>query len=88
MRVSCEVPREHCTQQLIDDIRLLGIEPIITPSIMRVVYEGTSMQLGEAIVERFKTVPCHGIVADYDKHDKEVLERRERKERQKRRKGR
>lgn len=84
MRVSCEVPRDQCSATLLEDLKQLGIEPIITPSIVRAVYEGTSVQLGEAIVARFKLEHCHGIVSYYDKAEVEAQKRTERKKRRRR----
>lgn len=83
MRVDCEALRNEHSGKLIDDLRLLGVEPIITSYVVRVVYEG-KVGVGMAIIERFKQEPDHGIVADYEKHDEEARKKAEREKRGKR----
>lgn len=79
MRVSCEAPMSSCSKSLIEDIRALGKEPIVTGCVVRAVYEGPDIALGEAIVERFKEEPHHGIVADYDEQEQKKIERKKRR---------
>lgn len=70
MRVSCEAPRETCSESLVEDITiLLGKEPIVTPTVVRAVYEGNDVSLGEAIIERFQKEVDYGVVADYEKKE-------------------
>lgn len=82
MRVTAEIPRKSAgADKLIEDIRALGLNPIVTPYVVRTVYEGTSLQLGEAIINRFELEPDHGIVSDYNKDEQEAKKRAERRRR-------
>lgn len=64
MRLSCEASAKDCTKTLVEDIRALGIEPIITTEVIRAVYEGDDEELGNAIIERFRAEAHYGFVAD------------------------
>lgn len=76
MRLTCEATRSSCSATLADDIRALGKEPIVTDTVVRAVYEGPDLVLGEAIIGRFKMEPHHGIVADYDEKEQRKLHKK------------
>lgn len=65
MRVSCSVPRRLATSTLEDNIRIIGLEPIVTPEIIRAVYEGDNVGLGEALIDMFSHQADHEITVDY-----------------------
>jgi len=54
MRVSCSSPIGPQSEQLIEQIKALGLQPIVTPILVRAVYEGSNRELGEKIVELFR----------------------------------
>lgn len=79
MRVSCSAPLSSCSKSLIEDIRALGKEPIVTGCVVRAVYEGPDVALGEAIVERFEKEPGNSCVADYEPKEQKKLEQRKKR---------
>lgn len=69
MRISCAAPRELVSDGLLAALKAWGIEPIITSTIIRVVYEGDDHKLGTKIVQRFMGEVNHDITVDYcDEH--------------------
>lgn len=66
MRVSCACPVELATSTLVDNLRGMGLHPIITTKVVRVVYEGPNRSLGEAIVELYAHEADHEITVSYN----------------------
>lgn len=65
MRVSCSVPVNLATSTLVDHIKVLGVHPIITSEVIRAVYEGDDVSIGEALIDMFSHECDHEIVVDY-----------------------
>lgn len=65
MRVSCSVPANMATSTLVPHIKTLGLEPIITSEVIRAVYEGNDVSIGEALIDMFSHEGDHHITADY-----------------------
>lgn len=81
MRVSCAVPVDMATSTLVEKLRAMGITPIITPSVIRAVYEGPDRGLGEAIVELYAHEADHTITVSYsDDEARRDLRKQARKE--------
>lgn len=76
MRVSCACPKETATSTLVDNLRRMGIQPIITNQVIRAVYEGPSHNIGEAIVEMFAHECDHEINVQYSDEEKKREERK------------
>lgn len=76
MRVSCSCPKKLATDTLVDRLRALGLQPIITTEVIRAVYEGDNRGLGEAIVEIYAHEADHDITVFYDKDEQRRSERR------------
>lgn len=76
MRVSCACPAKMATDTLVDRLRTLGLQPIVTSEVIRVVYEGPNKSLGEAIVEMYAHEADHEITVFYDKDEQRKSERR------------
>lgn len=64
MRVDCSSNRSTCTDGLLENIKALGLMPIVTPHVVRVVYDGPKNSLGESIIDLFEKEPDHDIVCD------------------------
>lgn len=65
VRVSCGVPIDKASPQLVSKIEELGIKPIITCIIVRAVYEGPDEALGRKIVELFQQENTEDIYYDF-----------------------
>lgn len=65
VRVSCGVPIEKASPQLVSKIKELGVQPIITCIIVRAVYEGPDEALGRKIVELFQQEDTEDIYYDF-----------------------
>lgn len=65
VRVSCGVPIDKASPQLVSKIKELGVKPIITCVIVRAVYEGPDEALGRKIVELFKQEDTEDIYYDF-----------------------
>lgn len=76
MRVSCGVPANLASDTLVHKLQILGIEPVVTPSVIRAVYEGPDRTLGEAIVELYAHEVDHDITVYYDKAEQQKSARR------------
>lgn len=78
MRVSCGCPidKARSAECLINWIEQVGLEPIVTATTIRCVYEGPNKALGEAIVEMFEMEVDHDITVFYDKAEQEKSARR------------
>lgn len=76
MRVSAACPAELATSTLVDRLRTLGLQPIITPQVIRAVYEGPDKSLGEAIVDIYSHEADHSITVSYDKEEQRKMERK------------
>lgn len=76
VRVSCGVPKALATDDLVDRLKALGIEPIITSEVIRAVYQGPDRYLGEAIVEIYIHEADHDITVFYDKAEQNKSTRR------------
>lgn len=72
MRVSCSCPVDAASHDLIEEIESLGLTPIVTTSVVRVVYEGDNVALGEAVVHLFNREVDHDIVAEYGKSERKA----------------
>ncbi len=64
MRVSCSAARSPYEDQLIERIKILGLKPIVTPILVRAVYEGADRALGEKLIDLFEHEPEHDIYVD------------------------
>lgn len=65
VRVSCGVPIDKASDQLVSKVKELGIQPIVTCAIIRAVYEGPDEALGRKIVELFKQEDTEDIYYDF-----------------------
>jgi len=83
MRVSCGCPKAKARspEALINWIRQVGLEPIVTPTTIRCVYEGSNKALGEAIVEMFEVEVDHDITVFYDKKEQKESARQAKRSR-------
>lgn len=79
MRVSCSCPIETATPTLEGWIRQVGLEPIVTNTVIRCVYEGDNQALGDALVQMFEHEYNHEITVDYnEKERRKALRKAER----------
>lgn len=71
MRVSCGCPiaTARDADVLINWIKQVGLEPIVTSTIIRCVYEGDDKALGEAIVQMFEVEVGHDITVFYSEEE-------------------
>lgn len=78
MRVSCGCPIDtaRSAETLINWIRQIGLEPIVTNTTIRCVYEGEDRAKGEAIVQMFEVEVDHDITVFYDKDEQRKSARR------------
>ena len=76
MRVSCSVPVNLASSTLVDHIKILGVHPIITSEVIRAVYEGDDVSVGEALIDMFSHEADHEIVVDYSKKEQRKHERK------------
>lgn len=65
MRVSCSCPVDLASETLVTELKDLGLEPIVTNEVVRVVYEGPKRTLGETIVDIFAREANHEITVEY-----------------------
>lgn len=71
MQLSCGAPRDTASPELLEKIAELGLEPIVTSQIIRVLYVGTNHQLAEQIVALFRDEIGHDVSVQYDKSERE-----------------
>lgn len=64
MRVSCSSPIDEHSQNLIQRIELLGLKPIVTPILVRAIYDGCDKQLGKKLIDLFKHEANYDIYID------------------------
>lgn len=76
MRVSCGCPAATASEGLVDEIKQLGLTPIVTSQVVRAVYEGHNRGTGEAIVQLYEKEIDHDITVFYDKDEQEKSARR------------
>lgn len=76
MRVSCSCLRKTASRTLEGWIKQVGLEPIVTNRIIRVVYEGDNKALGEAIVQMFSHEADHEVTVVYSKEEQEQSARK------------
>lgn len=76
MRVSCACPKNLASDTLVDRLRTLGLQPIITPQVIRAVYEGSDRRIGEAIVEIYSHEADHDVNVQYTREEQEKMERK------------
>lgn len=76
MRVSCACPVDLASDVLVDSLKLIGVNPIITPCVIRAVYDGPNRELGEAIVEIYQHEADHEIEVQYTKSEQQRQERK------------
>lgn len=71
MRVSCGCPIEtaRSAETLINWIKQIGLEPIVTNTTIRCVYEGEDKAKGEVIVQMFEVEVGHDITVFYDEDE-------------------
>ena len=69
MRISCACPAEFASTTLVEDLKTLGLHPIITPQVIRVVYEGSNRTLGDMILDLFSREIDHDITMHLDKDE-------------------
>lgn len=83
MRVSCSTPVDQASKDLAVKLAELGLKPIVTSQVVRVVYEGPSRVVGDTIVEIFQREADHEITVDYTAQEKKQIEKESRKSRRK-----
>lgn len=66
MRISCAAPIATCRQTLTRDIKILGLQPIVTPLVVRAVYEGDDVNLVNTLLTLFDREVDHEITMDGD----------------------
>lgn len=76
MRVSCACPAKLASDTLVDRLKVLGLQPIITSQVIRAVYEGPDKSIGEAIVEIYAHEADHDINVQYDKNEQRKIDRK------------
>lgn len=76
MRVSCGCPLDTASSTLIERLQILGVDPIVTNTTIRALYEGPDKSLGEAIVEMYSHEADHDITVFYDKAEQAKSARR------------
>lgn len=76
MRVSCASHVDTATEGLVEKLAAMGITPIVTSQVIRVVYEG-DRKVGEQLVDLFGREPDHDVVFYYDKNEQSKSVRRE-----------
>lgn len=76
MKLSCAAMLSPTSDTLLEKLEKLPVTPIITPSLIRVVYEGPDKTLGLTIIELFEEEPEHDINVIYDKAEQSKSERR------------
>lgn len=65
VRVTCGVAKDKATASLIDELKKIGVKPIVTPYVIRAIYEGDSKALGQKIVELYSKEDTTDIYYDY-----------------------
>lgn len=68
VRISCSVPTDKASDGLLRRIRQLGIAPIVTPQVIRAVYQGPSRVVGETLMEIFELERDHEITTNLPPH--------------------
>lgn len=76
MRVSCACPASLASEHLAEELRSLGIQPIITSQVIRAVYDGPDKAVGTAIVNIYLNETDHEINVQYGKDEQRKLERK------------
>lgn len=78
MKVSCGCPIDKArdSEALVKWIHSVGLQPIVTNTTIRCVYEGDNKALGEAIVEMFSIEADHDVTVFYDKAEQEKSARK------------
>lgn len=79
MRVSCSTPVDQASKDLARRLVELGLKPIVTSQVVRVVYEGPSRVVGDIIVEIFQREADHEITVDYTAKEKKQIEKESKK---------
>lgn len=64
VRMSVAAPKSTASSQLVARIKSLGLEPIVTPTIIRAVYEGHDHRLADKLVNLFEHEKDHDIYID------------------------
>lgn len=64
VRVSCSVPADKDSDNLLRRIGQLGITPIVTSQVIRAVYQGPSRVVGEVLMEIFEAERDHEITTN------------------------
>lgn len=71
MRVTCACPTKTASEHLAENLAALGIKPIITPCVIRAVYEGPDRKLGEAILDLYQYELDHEVEVQFTKAEQE-----------------
>lgn len=88
VRVSCGVEIAKASEGLIDKIKAIGIKPIVTPIVVRAVYEGPDKALGQKIVELYQKENTTDIYYDFgERSDEKCVNSNVGRRSRKRRKG-
>lgn len=61
IRVSCSSLRATCTVGLIEQIGMLGLEPVVTARLVHATYAGNDRQKANELIELFEREPDHDI---------------------------
>lgn len=64
------------TDTLVERLRVLGLQPIITSQVIRAVYEGDDKSIGEAIVDIYSHECDHEINVQYTQEEMRKVERK------------
>lgn len=75
MRVTCACPAEKASETLVEQLKKLGIEPIITSQVIRAVYEGPHRDIGEGIVAIYDNEQDHEIVVQYSDKERQNIDK-------------
>lgn len=69
MRVSCRVPVKLASSTLVENLRELGVDPVVGAETIEVVHESPNRHLGDILIELFCHEADHEICVDYsDEH--------------------
>lgn len=70
MKLSCSVPADKASDGFIAKIGQCGITPIVTPKVIRVVYEGKDEKLCKKVIALYEGEESHEITLFRDKPKK------------------
>lgn len=87
MRVSCAVDVDKASATLLQDLIGIGVQPIVTTCVIRAVYEGPEVRIGQRIVNRYELEHHPQITVDYAEGEEKQAKKFNWRELEKRRRG-